>query len=365
MKARVDKLEMREAVRLAASASDKKGTIPILANVLVEAEEGILRLTATNLEIGVSTAVRCEVTESGKITVNANKAAKLFSSITGEEVELESKDSKLIVRSANSRFSLATLPSDEFPEVDIPEEFSVRLPSSELDRALKKVAYAASKDEARYILTGVLIKSFGDKIHVVATDGHRLALYEFECKAPQFSAIVPKKSLTEIKKILKGIEEIELTEQNNKLYVRGGDTVIWTSLIEGEYPDYLSVIPEDNPVSFVADRDELLAALREISIIFDKKDDVKASIFKLETGKLTLTAKSIEGEGSEEAEVQIPVDYNGEPFTIGFNIVHMIESVNSFDGSSIKFSMNEPLTPVLIVSEDEPQLKNVVMPMKI
>jgi len=365
MKVHVDKLEMREAVKLAASASDRKGTIPILANVLVEAEDGILRLTATNLEIGVSAVVKCNVLEEGKVTVNANKAAKLFSSITGDEVELELVDSKLFVRSANSRFSLATLPSEEFPEVDVPNEFSVKLPSAELDRALKKVSYAVSRDEARYILTGVLLRSFGDKIHVVATDGHRLALYEFQGGAPEFSAIVPKKSLTEIKRILRGIEEVELTEQNNKLYVRGGDTVIWTSLIEGEYPDYLSVIPEDNPVSFVADRDELLAALKEVSIIFDKKEDVRASVFRLETGKLTITARSVEGESSEEAEVQIPVDYNGDTFTIGFNAIHMIESVNSFDGSSVKFLVKEPLTPVLIVSEDEPQLKNVVMPMKI
>ncbi|RUM43093.1 MAG: DNA polymerase III subunit beta, partial [Desulfurobacterium sp.] len=192
MRIRISKNRIGEVVKKVVSAADKKGSIPILSNILLEAEDNILRLTATNLEIGVSTLIDCEVVEPGRTTINAQKAAKLFSSLTGEELEVETDDNRLIVKSANSRFSLAILPPDEFPEVEFPENFGVKLPSSEIDKAIKKVSYAVSKDEARYILTGVYFCSLGDRIHAVATDGHRLALYEMKAEAEEFSAIIPR-----------------------------------------------------------------------------------------------------------------------------------------------------------------------------
>jgi len=365
MEVKISKNKIKEAVKKVASAADKKGNIPILSNILVEAEDNILRLTATNLEIGISTVVDCEVIQPGRITVNAAKATKLFSSLTGEEFVLESDDSKLVVRSINSRFSLATLPPEEFPEIEIPETYSVKLMSAQVDRAIKKVSYAVSRDEARYILTGVLLKSFGDKVHAVATDGHRLALYEIKAEAEEFSAIVPKKSLAELRRLLKESEEVELLLKANKLYFRVGDTVMWTSVIEGEYPDYLAVIPEDNPLKCVADKEELVGALKEVSVIYDK-EEVRAVIINITPGNMRLTAKKVDVDSaSEEAEVNIPVDYTGEEFEIGFNINHLLESVSSFDGNTVEMRMDQPISPVLIVSDEEPELKNVIMPMKV
>ena len=364
MKLRIGKEKIRDAVKIAAAAADKRGAIPILSNVLLEAEEGTLRLTATNLEIGISTVVDCSVEEPGRATVNAVKAAKLFSSLTGQEITLEKEDGRVIVKSANARFSLASLPPEEFPEVEVPQSLSVSLPSEEVDRAVKKVAYAASRDETKYILTGVLLRSFGDRLHAVATDGHRLALYEVFVESEEWSAIIPKKSLSELKRLLREGDSVELTQKDNKIYFRSADTVMWSSLIEGDYPDYTAVIPEGNSKIFTADREEFLSALKEVSVIFDR-EEVRAVIFELSENSLRLTAKSVEGESSEEAEVVIPVDYSGEPFRIGFNIVHMIESISSFDGETVSLHMEEPVSPVLITSAEEPQLKNVIMPMKV
>jgi DNA polymerase-3 subunit beta len=365
MEVKISKSKIREAVKKVASAADKKGNIPILSNILVEAEDNLLRLTATNLEVGISTLVDCEVVEPGKTTVNAAKVTKLFSSLTGEEFVLVTDDSKLVVKSVNSRFSLATLPSEEFPEVEIPETYSVKLPSAEVERAIKKVSYAVSKDEARYILTGVLLRSFGDKLHAVATDGHRLALYEMKAEAEEFSAIVPKKSLAELRKLLKESSEVELLLKANRLYFRVGDTVMWTSVIEGEYPDYLAVIPEDNPLRCIAGKEELVGALKEVSVIYDK-EEVRAVIINITPGNMKLTARKVDVDSaSEEAEVNIPVEYTGEEFEIGFNINHLLESVSSFDGDTVQILMDQPVSPVLIVSEEEPELKNVIMPMKV
>ncbi|MEO2065536.1 MAG: DNA polymerase III subunit beta [Desulfurobacteriaceae bacterium] len=364
MRIRIKKDKIRDAAKIAASAADKRGAIPILANILLEAEDNLLRLTATNLEIGVSTVVDCIVEEEGKATVNASKAVRLFSSLTGEELTLEREEGKVVVKSVNSRFSLASLPPEEFPEVEVPEDFSVKLPSDEIDKALKKVSYAAGKDEAKYILTGVLLRSFGDRFHAVATDGHRLALYEVFVESEEWSAIIPKKSLSELKRLLREGNEVEIVEKHNKIYFRSGDTVMWSSLIEGEYPDYTKVIPEGNSKVFTVDRGEFLSALKEVSVIFDR-EEIRAVIFDLTENSLRLTAKSLEGETSEEAEVVIPVEYSGEPFRIGFNIAHMIESIGSFDGDSITVHMEEPVSPVLVTSQEEPQLKNVIMPMKV
>ena len=362
MKIKVSKDQIRDAVKLVASAADKRGGVPILSNVLLEAEENLLRLTATNLDVGISTVVDCQALECGKTTVNANKAAKLFSSITGEEIDLSYDGSRLVVSTVNSRFNLSTLPAEEFPEVELPAEFPVSIPSQEIDKAIKKVAYAASRDEARYLLTGVLLRSLGDRIHAVATDGHRLALYEIFTPAEGIDSIIPKKSLVELKKLLRESEEVNLVESGNKLYFRTGDTVMWSSLIEGDYPDYQTVIPETNSKVMTAGREELLSALKEVEVIFDK-EEVRGANFTLTKGSRNITAKKFEGDTAEEAEVTVPVDYEGEDFTISFNITHLIESVSSFDGESLSFAMEEPLSPVLITSREEENLKNVIMPM--
>ncbi len=364
MKIRINRNTVKEAVKNVATAADKRGNIPILSNVLLEAEDNSLRLTATNLEVGISTITSCETVESGKTTVNALKLSKLVSSLTGEEVELETDDSKLVIRSVNSRFSLATLPPEEFPEIELPEKYNVKLLTSELDKAIKKVSYAVSRDEARYILTGVFLKSFGDKIHAVATDGHRLALYEIKAEAEEFSAIVPRRSLAELRKLLRESEETEILLSDNKLYFRIGDTVMWTSVIEGEYPDYLAVIPEDNPLKCVVDKEEIVNALKEVSVIYDK-EEVRAVILSFTPGNLKLTAKKVDVESGEEAEVNIPVEYNGEEFEITFNINYLLEAVSSYDAETVKILMDQPISPVLVTSDEEPELKNVIMPMKI
>ena len=364
MKIRINRNTIKEAVKNVVTAADKRGNIPILSNVLLEAEDNFVRLTATNLELGISTLTSCECIESGKTTINALKLSKLVSSSTDEELEIETEENKLIVKTVKARLSFDTLPPEEFPEITLPEKYNVKLLTAELDKAIKKVSYAVSRDEARYILTGVFIRSFGDKIHAVATDGHRLALYEINAEAEEFSAIVPRRSLAELKKLLRESEETEILLSGNKLYFKIGDTVMWTSIIEGEYPDYTAVIPEDNPLKCVVDKEEMVNALKEVSVIYDK-EEVKAVVLNFTPGNLKLTAKKMELEAGEEAEVNIPVEYNGEEFEITFNINYLLEAVSSYDAETVKILMDQPISPVLVTSDEEPELKNVIMPMKV
>ncbi len=361
MKIKIEALKLREAVKKVASAADKKGHIPILSNVLIEAEDSKIRLTATDLEVGITTNTSCNVEEPGRITVNASKLLKISSNLSGNEVEMGLDGNVLRISSSNSNFTLTTLPPDEFPEVTFTGKNSVNIPSDQLDRALKKVLYAVGKDETRYVLTGVYITSLRDRVHVVATDGHRLSLYELKTSVPEFGVIVPRRVFSEVKKLLTYVDEVSISSSENQVIFSFGDTVLSSSVIEGDYPNYLAVIPEDNPLKCIVDRDEFLTALRETSVIFDK-EDVRPVVLTLTPRLIKLLTKA---ETGEEAVVEIPADYSGEEFEIGFNVTHLTESVSSFEKGDIQLSLDTPTSQALLTSDSDPNLKCVIMPMRI
>ncbi len=361
MRIRIDKIKLRESVKKVASAADKKGHIPILSNILMEAQDSDLKLTSTDLEIGITTSTKCTIEEPGRATVNAFKLLKISSSLSGSEVELNLEGEVLKVRSSNSSFTLSTLPVEEFPEVKFEGQNPISIPSAQFDRALRKVLYAVGKDETRYILTGVYLTSLGNRIHVVATDGHRLSLFEIQASVPEFGIIVPRRVFSEIKKLLPSSSEVSISSSENQVFFKFEDTFLSSSVIEGEYPNYLAVIPESNPLKCAVDRDEFLTSLREVSVIFDK-EDVRPVVLKLSPKSMVLHTKA---ETGEEAVVEIPADYSGESFEIGFNVVHLSEAVASFEKGDIELFLDTPTTQVLLVSPQDPNLKCVIMPMRI
>ncbi len=365
MKFKINKEILKEGVKKVAPAADKKGAIPILSNMLLSVSDNTITLAATDLDIGIATIANCDVIEEGNVTVNAQKLQKLVSSLSVEEVECELNGNMFLIRSMSSKFSLATLPSEEFPGIKLKGKNEISVLSEEIDKAIKKVAYAASKDEVRYNLMGVYLNSLGNRLDAVATDGHRLALYTIDVKIPEFNIIVPRHGLSELKRLLKGSQEVKISTEGNQIFFEFDDTYLFSSVIEGEYPDYMAVIPEDNSLKAVVDREEILTALREVSVIYDK-EDAQPVIVKFNPDKVKLTAKKFDSiDAGEEAEVEIPCEYSGEEFEIAFNIRHIIESVASFDSSSITLFMDGPMTQVLLASDEEPQLKCVIMPMKI
>ncbi len=361
MKIFIERSKFRDAVRRVAPAADKKGQIPILSNILIEAGDGGLRLSATDLEIGITTETSCTVEEEGRVTVNASKLLKVASNLSGNDVEMGVEGNLLKIRSSNSLFSLSTLPSDEFPELSFSGDRPLRLSSAVLDKALKKVLYAVGRDETRYVLTGVYITSTGGKVHFVATDGHRLSLYEVGVSAPEFGVIVPRRVFSEVRKLASGVDEVEITSSENQVFFNFGDTKLSSSVIEGDYPNYTAVIPEGNPLRCSVDRDEFLTALKEVSVIFDR-EDVKPVLINLSPKLMKLSARSDTG---EEAIVEVPADYSGEDFRIGFNVVHLSEAVGSMESGDVVLLFDTPTTQALILSGVEPELKCVIMPMRV
>ena len=365
MKFKINKEIIKEGVKKVAPAADKKGAIPILSNILLNISDNTLTLAATDLDLGIATVVSCEAVEEGSITVNAQKLQKLVSSLSVEEIECEVEGNMFVIRTMKSKFSLATLPPDEFPQIKLKGENEISVLADELDKAIKKVAYAASKDEVRYNLMGVYINSLGNRIDTVATDGHRLALYTIETGVPEFNVIVPRRTLSELKRLMRGSQEVKISTEGNQIFFEFDDTYLFSSVIEGEYPDYMAVIPEDNPLKASVSRDEILTALKEVSVIYDK-EDAQPVVMKFNPDNVKLIAKKFDSiDAGEEAEVEVPCEYTGEDFEIAFNIRHMIEAISSFDGDTIDIMMDGPMTQVLITSTEEPQLKCVIMPMKI
>ena len=365
MKIRISKNKIRNEIRKVVPAVDKKGNVPILQNILIDANNDVLNLLATDTELGISTKTDADIVEKGETTVNAQKFFKLLSSIVDDEIEVETQKNILTVKATNSHFQLATLPADEFPSVTLPSfENGFSIPSLELDKAIRKVSYATSRDEVRYILTGIFIKSTGNRLDVVATDAHRMAIYEVLISVPKFSAILPKRSMVELKKLLRDSNNVNVYIDKNILYFGLDNTVLWTTEIDGEYPDYSGVIPTSNPLVCTIGREDFLNALKEVSVIYDS--DVKPVIFKLTPSTLTLSARKSNLEGvNENAEVKVPIEYSGENFEIGFNASHLIESAMSFDAESLEIFMDKPTSPVLITSEKEKNLKDILMPMKV
>jgi DNA polymerase-3 subunit beta len=237
MKAKVNSREMKEKLTLVSFAVDSKGAIPILSGMLLDAEDGEIRVVGTDLEKGVITTVECEVEKVGKAVVNGKKITNLFSRLTTGTAELEEKGEKFYVKTATSKFGLAVMNADEYPEISLPEEYLTSIPAFQFDAGIKKISYAIGKDEARYILTGLYIKSFGNEIHFVGTDGHRLALYKLPIQAEEFEVIIPRKNLSLIRRILPKVnseegEVVDIALSDNKFFVRNEKDVIWSSVVE-------------------------------------------------------------------------------------------------------------------------------------
>ncbi len=372
MKVKISKSEFKDALRKVVSAADKKGSIPILANVLLVAQDGYVTATATDLEIGISVRIRADVERPGKTTVNAFKLAKISSSALSDSIELELKENTLHVSAGRAHFSLLTIEPDEFPNINaVSSENEFELSSSDLDNAIRKVAYATGKDEYRYYLMGVLIRSIDseNKVHFVATDAHRLALYEADAEAFGISAIVPRRTMAELKKFLKGSDRVKVSVSSEKsgsqIFFSTDDSVLFSSLIEGDFPDYMSVIPEASPVKATFDRQELLLALKEVSVVYDKLD-TSPVIFEFggSVAKIFASKKAEGGVSAEEAQVEVPLEFDGQELKVAFNLKHLLEGLSSFDSSSVTLNMATDTSPVLINSEEEPRLKCVIMPMR-
>ena len=352
---------------------ERRQTIPILANVLIEAEGDAVSFRATDLDIEVTDKVPAMVTRAGATTVGAHTLHEIVRKLPdGAMVELEDDGiaGRLEVRAGRSHFSLATLPREDFPVMASSEyscNFGCKAPV--LRRLFDKAKFAISTEETRYYLNGVYLhaaKNDAGKpvLRSVATDGHRLALAEL--KAPKGSdkltgVIVPRKTVNEIRRLIDGREDdVAVQLSDTKIVVRAGRAVLTSKLIDGSFPDYARVIPKGNDKKLTVDNKAFEAAVDRVSTVSaERSRSVKMS---LSDGRLTLAVNHAEtGAGNEEIEAE----YSSDPMEIGFNAKYLLDIAGQIEASEAEFMFNDPASPALVLDPSDESARYVLMPLRV
>ncbi|MDX1581256.1 MAG: DNA polymerase III subunit beta, partial [Alphaproteobacteria bacterium] len=345
-------------------------TIPILSNVLLEAEDGKLRLAATDLDLAILEAVEAQVDQPGAITTPAHTFYDIVRKLPdGAQVELsyDGEDQKLTLRSGRSRFVLACLPREDFPEMaddDLPHHFE--LSASDLKRLIDKTRFAISLEETRFYLNGIYLHVTEDDSHMrgVATDGHRLARVELpvpDGAAGMPGVIVPRKAVNEIRKLIDEIDGgIAIALSDGKIRFAFGDVVMSSKLIEGTFPDYERVIPKQNDKTLEVDAKLFEDGIDRVSTISSEKS--RAVKLMMEGDKLTLSVTSPEmGSGTEE----ISASYSAEPMEIGFNARYVLDIMGQIEGDNVRLTLADSAAPTLLQDSGEETALYVLMPMRV
>ena len=363
------------ALQSVAGIVERRHTLPVLANVLLRKSGDTLQLTTSDLEIQIRTAAELGG-DSGHFatTVGARKLIDILRTMPADQtVSLESSQSKLILKGGKSKFTLQTLPAEDFPLVQEAPSFgaSFQVPQKTLKTLLDQVAFAMAVHDIRYYLNGILFVAEGKQLSLVATDGHRLAYASatLEADVPKQEVILPRKTVIELQRLLSdaSVPEgqqapmIEMQFAANQAKFSFGAMEFVTKLVEGKFPDYNRVIPRNHRNSVTLGRAPLLASLQRTAILTSEK--FKGVRLNFEPGSLQIASNNSE---QEEAVDEIDIDYDGEPIEIGFNVTYLIDALaNMNQQEMVRVELQDGNSSALITLPDNAHFKYVVMPMRI
>lgn len=373
MKLSIAKGELQKGLGRIQAIVEKRNSMPILANVMLEASDadtGYLQISATDLEVGIRSRQAATVEKPGGLTVAAKTLFEIVRELPEEEVHLEStSNSFLSLRCDRSQFRLAGTSPEEYPTLpEFSPDQTVTVPSTILANMVERTMYAASTDETRYNLNGVYLEVQPDtgQLRLVATDGHRLAMMESEVpgdlSALQSGVIIPRKGLAELKRLLDEdmVAEVELAFAGNSGLARGGEVTLVMRLIEGEFPNYQQVIPQESNVHVIVDSDRLARALRRVVLLSSQRS--RAVKLELNEGKITVSSNNPDlGDASDDMDN----DYDGETMSIGFNARYMLDALAAMQVKEIRLSLNNDLSPAKVRPTNEDGAVAVVMPMRL
>jgi DNA polymerase-3 subunit beta len=367
MKFSISKGSLQELLGTVAPAVPTKSTLPILSNVLIEADKEGLTLVATDLDISIKTRGEADVKETGTITVPAKRIGEIVRELPDADIQVDVKGTKIKLSCGNGNYSIVGLESDDFPQLpQIDADRMVSLPTVTLDRAVKRTAYSVSSDETRQMLTGVLLQVKAGQLRMVATDGHRLAKAAFQGDFKGLEGkdlIIPPKALREVVRLASGYEHTNLTLSKNFAVFEMGPTTVYSRLIDGNFPNYEQVIPKENPKKFSLGRDEFIGALRRVAILSDNVTrQIKVSV-KPERVELSVSTADI-----GEAQEALSIDYSGEELAVGYNATYLLDALKTMESDRIEVQLNTPTSPGVFVPVDqnkEEDLLCLVMPLRL
>ena len=355
---------------LTTSVVERRQTLPILSNVLLAVDDkNMLRLTGTDLEVEIQIEIPVEPENivPGSSTVSARKLLDICRALPdGALLKVSQKENRLKIQSGHSRFSLQTLPAEDFPRMDEGENWEerVRLPQADLRRLLESTAFSMAQQDVRYFLNGVLLELNDKELSAVATDGHRLArsittLGE-TIDGPR-QAIVPRKAVHELTRFLEGTDEPVTIEMNpSHLRFSRPGAVLTTKVIDGKFPDYRSVIAQNLTQTVVADRSELYDVLARTAVLTNEK--YRGVRLEVDAGSLKVTAHNPD---QEEASDEIEVKYNGDQIEIGFNVAYLMEAVRALSETVVELHMQDGNSGCLLRSPGDEKTQYLIMPMRL
>jgi DNA polymerase-3 subunit beta len=364
MEVHVDRDAFLRGLQMVHNIVEPRQTMPVLANVLVEAEGEIVRLTATDLEVGVRVSAPARVASPGSVTISARKLLEIVKELPPAPLALKVQDNAWVaLRCAGASYKLVGLAAEDFPTVVAAESASwITVEGKLLRDMLTQTTFAISHDESRYALNGILMVFDGHELRLVATDGHRLALAVRpipDGKGP-VSGIVPRKAVHEVARIVGSGEDVEVAIAENQFMLRMPNVLLMARLIEGTFPNYEQVVPRAHPHRVALSRGGLTAALRRVSVLSEER--TKPVRFALSPGLLKLTAYSPDyGEAEEEMEVQ----YAGEEITIGFNSRYVLDALGAQSGEQVVLEVKDGVSPGVVKSFEDDGSLCVIMPMRI
>jgi DNA polymerase-3 subunit beta len=372
MKLTIERAALLKALGHVQSVVERRNTIPILSNVLLAAERGALSFSATDLDMEIRDETAADVFDAGQITAPAHTLYEIVRKLPdGADVELKftGDDPRLAVSAGRSRFNLPVLPAGDFPAMATDGlAGKMTLDTEALIRLIDKTRFAISTEETRYYLNGLYLHTVVEggqaKLRAVATDGHRLALAEMP--APEGAAgtpgvIVPRKTVQEVRRLLDDAgETVDLQISAAKVRLDIGRARLTSKVIDGSFPDYVRVIPKDNPKSVMIDNGLFAAAVDRVATISaEKSRSVKLAI---ETGRLVLTVRNMEaGQAVEEVEI----DYEGDAFEIGFNARYLLDVAGQIQGDTAEFRFADPSSPTLVLDPADAGVQYVLMPLRV
>ncbi len=346
---------------------EKRHTLPILSNVLIEKRGDQVTLLATDIEIQIrTTAAVTGAGDDASVTVGARKLHDILRALPGDnDITISLDDSRMTVKSGRSRFQLQTLPATDYPHLSADEETGVRfsVPQREFKRQLALVQYAMAQQDIRYYLNGLLVLVEGGTLRMVATDGHRLAYAEaaIEGDFPRADVILPRKTVLELARQLGDTEEpMEVIIAGNQIVFRFGPIELISKLIDGKFPDYERVIPQNHPKQLHLARKPLHDALSRVAILTNEK--FRGVRMVLSEGTLKIVSSNTE---QEEAQEELEIDYHEEGLDIGFNVTYMLDVLNNVSTDEIVVRLNDGNSSALITLPGNETFKYVVMPMRI
>lgn len=345
---------------------ERRQTLPVLANLLVQVDNNHLSMTCTDLEVEMVARAAVEDGESGEITIPARKLFEIVRALPdGVRITVSQTTDKVTVQAGRSRFILATLPSNDFPAIeDLELVERVRVPESVLKELIERTAFAMAQQDVRYYLNGLLLDLHEITLRCVATDGHRLAL----CEAPlptgvqtRKQIIVPRKGVLELQRLLEnGESEVELEVGRNHLRMRREDVTFTSKLIDGRFPDYDAVIPIGADKEVRIDREVLRAALQRAAILSNEK--YRGVKLEVSPGQLRIIAHNPE---QEEAREEIEADTKVDGLTVGFNVTYLLDALSALREEHIVLNLRDGNSSALVCESSHKRSRHVVMPLRL